>query len=1821
MSARRFELEKKKQAVRRLSQSGRRNLPSPRGPENISGFLNAGLTAEEQRKKRIQRKNVNFKGNPEAQNQGLRPSIVGRPLTKMDEQRQKRPNPYIWEKADLRQKLTKQDGSREAQKSEHDPEKVSSVQTSTSFNPFATALATPGSNINPIDTEKSTQVVALSSKPENPFSYHTNPGEIQSNPFALALKSKTEYQPAQVEQEKHPVKPVFGLSRMNDPKSSFGFGNPLVASMHKNTEVEKLETKSLLQAQIELRSEKSVSGLPMPVNPKLDSDFGFINPFATALQKKQDAPFIQSSSFSRPGRQEHGFSGSFANNQEFGSASIANSTAIQLMNVPDELNEREFLRSHFLKFGDIKRVYRHVASKSAIITFFNHDSAVNAKGNGTVLRDDLAPIQIFWHVSKSSQHGELEDNSDDNVMQKMPPAYKDIKPLTFGEKSVTESKKNSNTLARVVSDFAKAFANVPAKDVNEKAEILEKIDQKIREGRKKENDLMRAAVVTGTCPDMCPEKERYLREYQRRLAPFEMQIGTENTDHFAGQFPTIDHSKAIKEYSRSSADQEEPLPHELRPASVLKMTMDYLVLNVMDASHGNWAEWYDFVWNRTRGIRKDITQQHLCNEISVELIEKCARFHIICAHHLCEEDMNAFDPKINNENLTKCLQSLKHMYDDISTQKGSSCRNESEFRCYQVLLNLNNTDILREVMEFRQEIRDSQEVKFALEVFRALNSSNYVRFFKLLGAASYLMACIMQRYFNQIRSKGLLLMNRAYGAVNKPVPFLLKDITRLFAIDEEDEVSEFCQHYGMTVDEGLVYFSKSSYEEPETNFLPVRSGTIERKRTCTIGEVVNGEPLPSNIGYKPTISFDYEARYNGQYHELALSGIQQQDTDETPSDANLAAIASNVPLKVTRQDLSHVTIDVICSTVAVEVHKLATDTVEQSNQALKAGEDIMKDILHETISADVRAIAQVEAESLNMIRETWEDLLTQVTRPLLKQLITEVCQEENKRKSEEERMLVFKLATEAARCIIDNETSVLAKQIAIETLREEKNTQFLSAVSEASALLGREMLEKQMSKEVLSICNEAIADEAKQRKENLELLRRQVTIARMSRLYKRWVLAFRARKHIRETLRGFPACPPSQSSHKIINRLTGHKKHDANLPEYILLKNGTELSVSSVSSLKRKRDRHRDAIKKYHQRIATEKQESKRPLDGKPLFDAMMNCAPRRGCKERIFSNILVHFPEMKDLQSTEYFHTQLLRNKLSMGLDDCFAQSEDTGIQCVETLTSITEYAEGVSANLCIQAVSASFIHDAEEIKKSRCLHGITGIIFIIDAQAMWTSQRDGLFSIFSLRPKIPALSLLIIALNMPESQTEAILIDSLNLHELKNRNLCSSFEIFRVAADDNSSQINDKLTNSLITMMRNTPKFPELRTKTLIKFIEEGLELYFYEPLYENGSKRGQFGISTQNPQVAIELYNSVLDHLMAVCTSSRLQQLSWPSRNMTMTSFGDYPELNWNSKETFSKLRNVIQSLKLPALSKDAKSNGCWDDQVEICLNYIKQVSAFHQDLVHPSKLLSRIEQLLIRYKEKWKYRSYSTFLEFPWDSVVEECTIFILTPYQTPMSHSDVRGDSLMSYFEDDYRQFKPALAWIEAARSLRNETYLRQLQSDEDSLVSAHNLSSRDEYIENSIKATNEDIFKLDASRCSSASPSVTDDFSSIYQKLKEKQELLDQSLSCEKLAYSRLNSSSNLHISEDILENSPAHQLKSLKRKRARDFSVLESSSEFENTRPIENTFDHGAIDDLENKRPKQLLESRLDDLLKEVQFMRSTTKLDSYRYNELVNS
>lgn len=325
----------------------------------------------------------------------------------------------------------------------------------------------------------------------------------------------------------------------------------------------------------------------------------------------------------------------------------------------------------------------------------------------------------------------------------------------------------------------------------------------------------------------------------------------------------INHLKAVKEYARSSADQETPLPHELRPEPVLKFTMNYLLRNIMDLCDDpeiNISDWFHFVWSRTRSIRKDITQQELCSPGSVLLVEQCARFHVHCAARLIAEEPQVFDQKINTENLTKCLQSLKYMYHDLAL-KMIRCPNEAEFRAYVVLLNLHDCNFLWEVKQLPADILHSPEIQFALSIYLAMESNNYVKFFSLVRTTTYMNACILLRYFTQVRVKALSIMLKAYvprGAVTMSISYL----TYIMAFEDYEQCILFLEYYGFKCkrDDDTVTFSRESFYHPDMPFILDRAiNVVEHKRHTTVGEVVFGAPLESEdeyLKYKPQNSFD-----------------------------------------------------------------------------------------------------------------------------------------------------------------------------------------------------------------------------------------------------------------------------------------------------------------------------------------------------------------------------------------------------------------------------------------------------------------------------------------------------------------------------------------------------------------------------------------------------------------------------------------------------------------------------------------------------------------------------------------------------------------------------------------------------------------------------------------------------------------------------------------------------------------------------------------------------------------------------------------------------
>ena len=117
-------------------------------------------------------------------------------------------------------------------------------------------------------------------------------------------------------------------------------------------------------------------------------------------------------------------------------------------------------------------------------------------------------------------------------------------------------------------------------------------------------------MPSAKCEYMCPESEFYNRNQLNSFSIYE-------TDPSTNQF---EFKYAVKDYHRSAADEKTPTSNELRTSKALIQTAAYLIHKIIDDKRGSLDEWYKFIWNRTRAIRKELNQQEIKSELAVRYL-------------------------------------------------------------------------------------------------------------------------------------------------------------------------------------------------------------------------------------------------------------------------------------------------------------------------------------------------------------------------------------------------------------------------------------------------------------------------------------------------------------------------------------------------------------------------------------------------------------------------------------------------------------------------------------------------------------------------------------------------------------------------------------------------------------------------------------------------------------------------------------------------------------------------------------------------------------------------------------------------------------------------------------------------------------------------------------------------------------------------------------------------------------------------------------------------------------------------------------------------
>lgn len=321
-----------------------------------------------------------------------------------------------------------------------------------------------------------------------------------------------------------------------------------------------------------------------------------------------------------------------------------------------------------------------------------------------------------------------------------------------------------------------------------------------------------STLLKGTCMEMCPERERSMRERQRRLHPFEvLQESLGQRKHMK---PKADIKCTAKEFSRPAAGRELQ-PDELRPASVLLKTMDFL-LGVVLAKSSPWSVKCNFVSDRIRAVRQDLTAQGIMGHEAIDILEKASRYYIVTAVKLRCEPLENFDPVLHNTHIQECLKKLLFLYELCGhSPEPTTYPNRPSFEACYLLINLGNTQAYNWACHLPEQIRKSKIIELAFGITKAYLHGNYVTIFRTLTQLPFLESCAFYRYIEPIRCKALEVMNTAYSSKNLSYP--LSSLTMVFCFDTDGDAVEFCNARGVGITDGKVLFSKGQFVHPEKN--------------------------------------------------------------------------------------------------------------------------------------------------------------------------------------------------------------------------------------------------------------------------------------------------------------------------------------------------------------------------------------------------------------------------------------------------------------------------------------------------------------------------------------------------------------------------------------------------------------------------------------------------------------------------------------------------------------------------------------------------------------------------------------------------------------------------------------------------------------------------------------------------------------------------------------------------------------------------------------------------------------------------------------------
>ncbi|KAK9891738.1 hypothetical protein WA026_016535 [Henosepilachna vigintioctopunctata] len=299
--------------------------------------------------------------------------------------------------------------------------------------------------------------------------------------------------------------------------------------------------------------------------------------------------------------------------------------------------------------------------------------------------------------------------------------------------------------------------------------------------------------------------------------------------------PKADPNRVVKEFNRSAAGKSMTNENNLRPPEVLLQTLHYLLHDVINDTQVSWIVKYNFITDRLRSIRQDMVIQNTSKAYSICLLQPIVRFHAYSAYKLCDQEISAFDPHLNNKHLQECLKRLLVIYDEIEEMLKWNSRDFNDleflkesrpfFEALYVVLNLGNEVALHRVLKLSHTWRTPLVKKSILISLNYLRC-NYLRACRYIKHLPPILLAISALHLTEIRSKALEMMSVAYNS--KILTFPLTSLKYLLLYDTEEDVIQDCRSFGLELMNDSVRFNKNSFKKQTVKIMKKKTQFVER---------------------------------------------------------------------------------------------------------------------------------------------------------------------------------------------------------------------------------------------------------------------------------------------------------------------------------------------------------------------------------------------------------------------------------------------------------------------------------------------------------------------------------------------------------------------------------------------------------------------------------------------------------------------------------------------------------------------------------------------------------------------------------------------------------------------------------------------------------------------------------------------------------------------------------------------------------------------------------------------------------------------------------